>query len=213
MIRFLQRYLIAGLLIWTPILVTFFVIRFLIQMVDNSMAVLPKPWQPQHIIGIQVPGIGLVFALIIIFVTGLLATNFFGRRLVQLWDAFINRLPLIRTIYSSVKQVMDTVFSPTSNSFRRVLLVEYPRRGLWSIAFQTAECCQAVEDYTGQTMVSIFLPTTPNPTSGFFMMLPEEQVVVIDMSVDQALRMIISLGVVQPKSNINTMTKQNDMGV
>lgn len=198
MLRFLRRYLIGGLLIWTPILVTFFVIRFLIQLIDNSMGVLPEPWQPQNIVGIHIPGLGLIFALAIIFLTGVLATNFFGRRLVQLWDAFINRLPLIRTIYSSVKQVMDTVFSPSSNSFRRVLLVEYPRRGLWSIAFQTADCCEAVEAYTQQPMISIFVPTTPNPTSGFFMMLPKDEIVVLDMSVDQALRMIISLGVVQP---------------
>lgn len=211
MLRFLRRYLITGLLIWVPILVTFFTIKFLIQVIDNSTDFLPKNWQPAHIVGMDIPGIGLIFALIIIWLTGLLATNYFGYRLIRLWDAFINRLPLIRVIYSSVKQVMDTLFSSKSNAFRRVLLVEYPRRGLWSIAFQTSEFCEAVEEQTQKPMVSIFVPTTPNPTSGFFMLLPEDQVVVLNMTVDEALRMIISLGVVQPqkeKVSLSASTKE-----
>lgn len=209
MLRFLQRYLIAGLLIWVPVLVTFFIIKFVIQLVDRSTNFLPQQWQPEHFLGVDIPGIGLVFAVVIIFFTGLLATNFLGRRLFSLWDAFINRLPLIRAIYSSVKQVMDTVFSSKSNAFRRVLLVEYPRHGLWSIAFQTGECVESIEKHTQQSMVTIFVPTTPNPTSGFFMMLPKEQVIVLDMTVDQALRMIISLGVVQPQDTVNTLTSSS----
>jgi uncharacterized membrane protein len=199
MMATVRRYFISGLLLWLPIWVTLLVIRFLVEILDNTMSMLPRQYQPDNIFGFHIPGIGVVITLGVIFITGLIAANFLGKSVVRFWDALIGRIPLVRSVYSSVKQVSDTLFTPGGQSFRKVLLVEYPRKGLWTLAFQTGdatpEVCKMLET---AEMVSLFVPTTPNPTSGFLMMAARKDVMEMNMTVDQALKFVISLGVVQP---------------
>jgi uncharacterized membrane protein len=198
MLSLIRKYLIAGLLIWIPLLVTIFVINFIVSLLDKSLALLPKSLQPINILGWHIPGLGVVLSLVILFFTGMFMTNFLGKKLFSIWNRFINRIPVIRSIYMGVKQIMETIFSPSGKAFKNVLLVQYPRKGMWSIAFQTGDTSKEVTKYVNQDMITIFIPTTPNPTSGFLMMVPHEEVTFLDMSVDQALKMVISLGVVQP---------------
>ncbi len=199
MISYLRTSFITGLLVWLPLLVTIFVIKFLVDLLSKSLLLLPHQFQPDVLIGFHVPGIGVIITLLVIVLTGVIAANFIGRRLVELGDALMSRIPVVRTIYTGVKQVTDTLFAPNGQSFRKVLLVEYPCRGVWSIAFQTGEPGKEIDKHLGgEAMVSYFVPTTPNPTSGFLMMAPKSQVIEVDMSVDQALKFVISLGVVQP---------------
>lgn len=202
MMSLIRRYFLSGLLVWLPIWVTILVIKFLVDILSNTLLLLPHQYQPDTLIGFHVPGIGVIITLLVIFFTGLIVANFIGRRLVMIGDAVIAHIPLVRTIYASVKQVLQTLFTPGGQSFRKVLLVEYPRAGMWSLAFQTGDGAPEVEQsLQGEAMVSLFIPTTPNPTSGFLMMMPRKDVRELDMSVDQALKFVISLGVMQPLGN------------
>jgi len=196
--HFFRRYLLAGIVFWVPVLVTLAVLRFLVGIVDNIFNLLPANYQPSEILGIHIPGLGIVFALVIIFATGMLVTNIIGNRLVAVGESVVSRIPLVRTIYHAVKQVLSTLLSSQEDSFRNVLLVEYPRKGMWSIAFQTSVGFQMAEQMTNKSLITIFIPTTPNPTSGFLMLVPKEDTIKLDLSVDQALKMVISLGVVLP---------------
>jgi len=195
----LKRYLIAGILIWLPLGVTVLVVRLFIDVMDRTLLLLPVNYRPEALLGLSIPGFGILLALVIILVTGVIAANLFGRRLVSLWEAFLSRIPLVRSVYSSVKQLAETVFSSNGQSFRKVLLLEYPRRGLWTLAFQTGTDVGEAQSRTGQDVINVYVPTTPNPTSGFFLMVPREDVQVLDMSVDEGLKMIISMGVVVPE--------------
>lgn len=202
MMSLIRRYFLSGLLVWLPIWVTILVIKFLVDILSNTLLMLPHKYQPDTLIGFHVPGIGVIITLLVIFLTGVIVANFIGRRLVMIGDAIIAHIPLVRTIYASVKQVLQTLFTPGGQSFRKVLLVEYPRPGMWSLAFQTGDGAPEVEkSLQGEAMVSLFIPTTPNPTSGFLMMVPRKDVIELDMSVDQALKFVISLGVMQPLGN------------
>ncbi|TAK73639.1 MAG: DUF502 domain-containing protein [Gammaproteobacteria bacterium] len=203
MIAYLRKCFISGLLVWLPIWVTLLVISFLVDLLSKSLLLLPPRFQPDVILGFHIPGIGVLITLLVIFVTGVIAANFIGQRLVDMGDALMSRIPLVRTIYLGVKQVTQTLFTPGGQSFRKVLLVEFPSPGVYSIAFQTGETIKSVEDALkeGEPMVSYFIPTTPNPTSGFLMMAPKSKVIELDMSVDQALKFVISLGVMQPFNN------------
>lgn len=203
-----RRYLIAGLLVWMPLWVTLLVMKFLVDLFDKTLSLLPRGYRPDHLIGIHIPGLGLLFALALVMVSGFLITHFLGHRIVNAWEALVAKIPLVRSIYQAVKQVMTTVLSSSEDSFRQVLLVEYPRKGMWSIAFQTSSGFAAAEEASGQEMVTVFIPTTPNPTSGFLIMVPTVDTVKLDISVDQALKMVISLGVVLPDTN----TKQQQQG-
>lgn len=195
----LRRYFISGLLVWLPIWVTLLVIRFLVDLLSKSLLLLPPQYQPDVLLGVHVPGIGVIITLLVIFITGLFAANFIGRRLVALGDAIVARIPIVRSVYTGVKQVTQTLLTPGGQSFRKVLLVEYPCPGSWSIAFQTGEVSDEIQkSAAGEKMISYFIPTTPNPTSGFLMMAPKSKIIELDMSVDQALKFVISLGVVQP---------------
>lgn len=194
----LQRCLIAGLLLWLPVVATYIVVRFLVDILDRSLALVPKAYQPETLLGFAIPGLGVIVSLVVLLLTGLIATNFFGNRLVMAWEAILARIPLVRTIYKAVKQILETLLSTNSQAFRKVLLIEYPRKGLWSIVFQTSKADEEINRGTGEEMVTIFLPTTPNPTSGFLLMVPRKDIIELDMNVDEALKMIISLGVVQP---------------
>ena len=205
MMSYVRRYFISGLLVWLPILVTVFVIKFLFDILNNILLLLPKRYQPDALLGIHIPGIGVLITLLVIFLTGLLVANFLGRRFVAMGDSLIARIPLVRSIYTGVKQVTQTLFTPGGQSFRKVLLVEYPRPGVWTIAFQAGDVAGEVEQKLMQEgMVSLYVPTTPNPTSGFLLIVPRANVMELDMSVEQALKYVISLGVVQPISHITT---------
>lgn len=199
MIAAIRKYLISGLLVWLPIWVTLLVIKFLVDILSRSLTLLPHDLQPDVLLGVHVPGIGVIITLLVIFLTGIFAANFIGSKLVAFGDSIVARIPLVRSIYTGVKQVTQTVFTPGGQSFRKVLLVEFPKEGVWSIAFQTAEVVKEIETALGHdSMVSYFIPTTPNPTSGFLMMAPKSKVIELNMSVDQALKLVISLGVVKP---------------
>ena len=205
-----RRYFITGLLIWVPIGITLWVLDLVVTTMDLSLSLLPSTWQPVAVFGRHLPGIGAILTLMVIFVTGLLATNFLGQRLVKIWEGLLSRIPIVRTIYSSVKQVSDTLLSPQGNAFRKALLVEYPRQGSWTIGFMTGTPAEEVrrrvtasapidaDAGAGAEMVSIYVPTTPNPTSGFFLMMRREDTIELDMSVDEALKYIVSMGVVSP---------------
>jgi uncharacterized membrane protein len=204
MMSLMQRYFISGLLVWLPIWITLLVIKFLVDIMSNTLLLLPPRYQPDALLGFHIPGIGFFITVLIILVTGIVVANFIGKRVVTIWDAMIGRIPLVRSVYTGVKQVVETLFTPGGQSFRKVLLVEYPRAGLWSIAFQTGDATPEVQNaISGEPMVSLFIPTTPNPTSGFLMMTARKDVIELNMSVEQALKFVISLGVVQPGLNNN----------
>ena len=194
----MKRYLIAGLLVWVPLGVTVMVIKLLVGMMDRTLVLLPEQYQPDNLLGFHIPGLGVVLTTIIVLVTGMVVANLFGRKLVSLWESMLAQIPLVRTIYIGVKQILETVFSSNDQSFRKVLLVEYPRRGLWTLAFQSSSTVGEAQAKTAHEVVNVFIPTTPNPTSGFFIMVPHEDVIELDMSVDDGLKMIISAGVVVP---------------
>lgn len=198
-VRQLRSWLIAGLLVWLPVVATIVVIRFIINLMDMTLVLLPPAWRPEYVFGIYIPGLGLVLAIVVLLGTGMALTNIAGRRLVNYWESLLARIPLVRSIYSGVKKVSETLLMPSGKSFRRVLLIEYPRKGIWSLAFQTSSDLGEVQQKTGKHVLGVFVPTTPNPTSGYIVLVPSDEVVELDMTVDEAIRMIISLGVVVPE--------------
>lgn len=194
----IKRYFITGLLIWVPLAITTWVLVLIVGAMDQSLRLLPEAIHPRTVLGFDIPGVGAVLTLLIIFFTGLLAANFIGQRLVAWWELLLARIPVVNSIYHSVKQVSDTLFSSSGNAFRKALLIEYPRRGSWTIAFLTGQPGGEVLRHLDGEHVSVYVPTTPNPTSGFFLMLPRTEVIELDMSVDTALKYVISMGVVAP---------------
>ncbi|HYN53871.1 MAG TPA: DUF502 domain-containing protein [Methylotenera sp.] len=198
----MKKYFITGLLVLVPLFITLWVLSSLIGMMDQSLFLLPESWRPKAQLGLEIPGIGALLTLLIIFVTGLIATNFFGMQLILLWEALLARVPVVKSIYASVKQVSDTLFSDSGNAFRQAVLVEFPRKGAWTIAFVTGTPGGDVANHLHGDYVSVYVPTTPNPTGGYFLMLPRTEVVVLEMSVDEALKYIISMGVVAPHAKI-----------
>ncbi|HSH71873.1 MAG TPA: DUF502 domain-containing protein [Methylophilaceae bacterium] len=194
----MKKYFITGLLVLVPLFITVWVVTTLVNMMDQSLLLLPVQWRPEAQFGRAVPGFGVILTLLIIFVTGLIATNFFGRQLLLLWEGLLARVPVVKSIYSSVKQVSDTLFSDSGNAFRKALLVQFPREGSWTIAFQTGTPGGDVANHLQGDFVSVYVPTTPNPTGGYFLMMPRTDVIELDMSVDEALKYIISMGVVSP---------------
>jgi len=195
----MKRYLIAGLLVWVPIGVTLLVIRLVVDLTDRTLLLLPARYQPEVLFGFKIPGLGIVLSVVIVLVTGMIVANLFGRTLVSMWERLLARIPFVSKIYNGVKQVMETVLSSEGQSFRKVLLIEYPRKGIWTLAFQSGNYSGEVQHRLGIEVVNVFVPTTPNPTSGFFLMVPKEDVIELDMSIDDGLKMIISAGVVVPK--------------
>jgi uncharacterized membrane protein len=194
----MKRYFITGLLIWIPLGITILVLNWLISTMDHSLDLLPAQLRPEALWGFHIPGFGAVLTVLVVFVTGLLAANLIGQRLVRFWEGVLARIPVVKSIYYGVKQVSDTVLSDTGQAFRKVLLVQYPRAGSWTIAFQTGRPGGDVVNHLRGEYVSVYVPTTPNPTSGFFLMMPSSDVVELDMSVDEALKYVISMGVVAP---------------
>ncbi|WP_439502941.1 DUF502 domain-containing protein [Methylophaga sp.] len=196
----MRKYLIAGLLVWMPLGVTFLVVRAIVGFLDKSLLLLPDAFQPDRLLGFHIPGLGVLLAVALVLITGMIMANLLGRRLVAFWESLMARIPLVRTLYSAVKQIMEAVLATDAKSFRKVLLVEYPRKGVWSLAFMTSDDLGEVQDKTIANVISVFIPTTPNPTSGFVLMVPESDVIELDMAVEEGLKMIISMGVVVPNS-------------
>ena len=192
----MKKYFITGLLVLVPLFITVWVISGLVGMMDQSLLLLPETWRPKAQLGLDIPGMGAILTLLIIFVTGVIATNFFGKRLILVWEALLARVPVVKSIYASVKQVSDTLFSDSGNAFRQAVLVQFPRPGVWTIAFVTGKPGGDVANHLSGDYLSVYVPTTPNPTGGYFLMLPRADVVELDMSVDEALKYIISMGVV-----------------
>lgn len=205
MMAALRRYLMAGLLVWVPLGVTLLIVAFLVDLMDETLRLLPDSLQPENLLGFRIPGLGAVLTVVIVFVTGMIVTNLFGMQLFNIGERILQRIPLVRSIYASVKQVTESMFS-SGKSFRKVVLVEYPRKGMWSLAFQTGTGAEEVRDKTGRDVTNVFIPTTPNPTSGFFLMVPREDVVELDMSVDDGLKMLLSVGVVVPEPKKDRVT-------
>lgn len=194
----LQRYLVAGILVWVPLAVTFALVYLAVDITDNTLLLIPEQYRPDSLLGFHIPGLGVILALIVLLVTGVLAANFVGRALVGGWESLLERIPFVRAVYSAAKKFSEIVFSDSSESFKKVLLIEYPRKGLYSLAFQTATDLGEVQARTGEDVVCCFVPTTPNPTSGLIIIVPKKDVTELDMEIDEALKMIISLGVVVP---------------
>jgi uncharacterized membrane protein len=194
----MKKYFITGLLIWIPLAITVWVIQLIVSTMDQSLLFVPASLRPENALGFHIPGIGVVLTLVLVFLTGLFTANILGQRLLRLWEAVLARIPIVKSIYYSVKQVSDTLFSTKGDAFRRALLVQYPRRESWTIAFLTGHPGGDVARILQGDYVSVYVPTTPNPTSGFFLMMPRSDVIELDMSVDDALKYIISMGVVAP---------------
>ena len=196
----MKKILITGLLIWIPLAITLWVLELIVSTMDQSLLLLPPQYQPQALLGYQIPGIGALLTVLVVFVTGALASNILGQRLLLFWESLLGRIPVVKTIYTGVNQVSDTLFAPGGQAFRKALLVQYPREGSWTIAFLTGRPGGDVANHLHGEYVSIYVPTTPNPTSGFFLMMRRADVVELDMSVDDALKYVISMGVVPPEA-------------
>jgi uncharacterized membrane protein len=196
--RTLRNYLIAGLLIWIPIMVTVWVVRFLTGILDQSLVLLPPGWRPEAIFGRYIPGPGIVLSLVLLLVTGALARNLFGRQMVAGLESLVRRIPVVGSVYGGAKTFSETVLSDKGRSFKKVVLVEFPRKGLYSLGFITAEDLEEAQARTAQDVTCVFVPTTPNPTTGFLILIPRDEVVHLDMTVDEAFKMLLTLGVVVP---------------
>jgi uncharacterized membrane protein len=201
MMKRIRRYLIAGLLVWLPLYVTFTLVKVLGGLMDNSIGLLPENLQPEQWWGAPLPGLGVVLTIVLIFVTGVLTANLVGRRVVGGWESILERIPFVRSIYSASKNFAEIVFSDSDVAFSKVLLVEYPRKGLYTLTFQTATEVGEIQARTGQDVVACFVPTTPNPTSGFIIVVPKKDVIELDMEVEEAVKLVMSLGVVVPTWN------------
>jgi uncharacterized membrane protein len=197
----LRRLLVAGTLVWLPIIATIWVVSFFVTLMDRTLVLLPDRYQPQALVGFQLPGLGVIFAFIVVLLTGLLVTNLIGRQLVGYWEELMHRIPLVRSVYGGVRSFTESVLS-SSNSFRQVVAVEFPRPGIWSIGFVTAEYVAEVSQRTGEHLTCVFISTAPNPTSGFMLLVPKSQLIQLEMSVDAAMKMIVTCGVVLPEAPV-----------
>jgi len=195
----LRRYLIAGLLVWLPIVVTVLILKFLVDVVDRTLLLLPAMVQPETLIGFRIPGLGFLLSGVVLLVTGMVVTNLLGSSMVTLWERLLARIPIVRAIYSASKQLTETLFSGSGKSFRKVVMVRYPHAGTWTLAFLTGDGMAEANRKTGRDLVNIFVPTTPNPTSGFFLMVPREDMIELDMPVDVGIKLILSAGAVSPE--------------
>ena len=194
----LRKWLFTGLLVIVPGVITAWVLTWIVSTLDQTLTILPGAWHPDRLLGFHIPGFGVLLTLAILLIVGAFASNFAGRKLVSLGDSLVTRIPVVRSIYSSVKQVSDTLFSESGNAFRTAVLVQWPREGVWTVAFVTGAPSGEVAAYLRDEFVSVYVPTTPNPTGGYFVMLRKSDCVELDMSVDAALKYIVSMGVVAP---------------
>jgi len=194
----LRRYLVAGLLIWLPLAITLWVLDFIVTTMDRTLMVLPASLHPDQVLGVHVPGLGLVMSVIILLVTGALAANIIGARMFSWWESVLVKIPIVRPIYSSVKQVSDTLFASKGQSFRKVVLIEFPNRGQWTFGFIVGAPGAAIERETAGDLITVYVPTAPNPTSGYVLLVRPAEVKELDVTVDDALKFHLSMGVVAP---------------
>ena len=194
----MKKYFITGLLVWIPLAITVWVLNLIVTSMDRTLLLLPEALRPRAWLGFDVPGLGVLLTLVVVILTGLLTANMIGQRLVVLWESLLARIPVVKTIYNSVKQVSDTLFSSSGEAFRKALLVQYPREGSWTIAFLTGTPGGEVVGRLHGDYLSVYVPTTPNPTSGFLLIVPKADVIELEMSVDEALKYVISMGVAAP---------------
>jgi uncharacterized membrane protein len=192
---------LTGFAAMIPVGVTLYVIFFLIRTMDNLVKIIPHRFQPDELLGFHIPGLGIIFTLALMFVVGLITKSYLGRKAVSLGEWIVDKIPFVSGIYKGVKQLVDAIFSDKHRSFRKAVLIEYPRRGLYSIAFVTGDSRGELQEKTGQKHINLFIPTTPNPTSGFYIMIPENDVISLDMSVEEAFSLIISGGIISPNNN------------
>jgi uncharacterized membrane protein len=197
--RSIRNYLIGGLLVWIPIMVTVWVVRFLARILDQSLLLLPPLWRPEALFGMYVPGLGVILSLLLLLLTGVVVKNLFGGRMVRGLESLVRRVPVIGPVYSGAKTFSETVLTEKGSSFKQVVMVEFPRKGVFSIGFITSEDLEEVQAKTAQDVTCVFVPTTPNPTTGFIILVPRNEVVRLDMTVDDAFKMLLTLGVVVPK--------------
>jgi uncharacterized membrane protein len=198
----IRGYFLAGLLVIVPLGAVVFVISAILRLMDRSLSVIPLKFHPETYLPFKIPGLGLVLFIALVLITGVLVKNYIGRRVVDFGEYMVSKIPLVRPLYAAVKQLILAIFGDTHDAFKRVVLVEYPRKGVYSLAFVTAQTSGEIQDQVGTKMLSIFLPTTPNPTSGFFLVLPEEDTIPLRMSVEEAFKLLISGGVVEPGGNV-----------
>lgn len=203
-----RRYFVAGLLVWIPLVITLWVLKLLVDLMDQSLLLVPAQFRSEALFGFHVPGMGMILTLAIVLATGALAANFFGRKVLALGDRLLQRVPVVRSIYGGVKQISDTLFSPEGKAFRRAVLVRYPHAGAWTVALVTGTPEHEVADILGRDQISVFVPTTPNITAGFFLIVPRSETVELDMGVDAALKYIISMGVAEPASRQVRVTEK-----
>lgn len=194
----LRRYIVAGLLVWVPLGVTLFVLNLFVDIMDRTLLLLPPDYRPENILGFNIPGLGIVLTVLVLITTGVLVANLVGRSLVSYSEGLLNKIPLVRTVYSAAKNFAEVLFTNTSQAFKKVLLIEYPRKGVYSLCFQTSTELAEIQTRTSEDVICVFVPTTPNPTSGFILMVPKADVIELDMDVEAALKMVVSLGVVVP---------------
>jgi uncharacterized membrane protein len=194
-----RRYLVAGLLVWLPVGVTILVFKVLLDLMDRLLFLVPAAYRPETVLGFGIPGLGAILALVLLLITGVLAANLFGKRLVVSYESLLDRIPFVRSVYGGVKNFASVVLSDTATSFKKVLLIEYPRKGVYRIALQTSDGTREIRSVTGRDVVTAFVPTTPNAASGFLVFVPREDVIELEMSVEDAIKMIVSLGVVVPE--------------
>lgn len=196
--RRLRTWLIAGLVVWLPLAITYFVLDLAVGLMDRTLVLIPPAYRPENLLGFRIPGLGILLTFGVLLVTGVLAANLVGRRLVQLGESILQRIPFVRSVYTAAKNFAEVLLGDTGQSFKKVLLIEYPRKGLYVLAFQTSSHLEEIQYRTDADVVCVFVPTTPNPTSGFIVMVPRDELIELDMSVDEALKMIVSLGIVVP---------------
>jgi len=197
----MKKYLITGLLIWIPLVITIWVLKLVVDMLDQTLLLLPQALRTESWLGFHIPGMGVLLTFLIVLLTGTITANIVGQRLVHFWHEILHRIPVVSSIYSSVKQVSDTLFSSSGEAFRKALLVQWPHEGMWTIAFLTGAPGGDVTNHLQGDYVSVYVPTTPNPTGGYFVMMPRKDVIELDMSVDAALKYVISMGVAAPGAN------------
>jgi uncharacterized membrane protein len=205
----LRNYLIGGLLIWVPVVVTVWVVRFISGILDQSIVLLPPSWRPEAVVGQYVPGFGIVLALLVLLLTGVLVKHLLGEQIVEGVERLIRKIPVIGPVYGGAKTFSETVLTDKGTSFKQVVMVEFPRKGAWSIGFLMAENFEEVRARANDDMVNVFVPTTPNPTTGFLMSVNRREVMFMDMSVDDAFKMIFTLGVITPTWQPKTADKSN----
>jgi uncharacterized membrane protein len=211
-----RKWLLAGLLVLVPLIITLWVLEWVVSTLDQTLRILPAAWQPDQLFGFHIPGLGVIFALVVVLSIGALASNIIGNQLVNWWHALLHRIPVVRSIYSGVKQISDTLFSEKGNAFRKAVLVQWPHAGMWTIGFQTGAPggevlqhlqAQAASVGDPEEFLSVFVPTTPNPTGGYFVMVRQSDCVELQMSVDEALTYIVSMGVIVPGGPKNPALK------